>query len=165
MIIAMVPMMLSMGVVEWRAFGFADRARALMCRSLDRRSFARRVRRRLARELALVLAVVFALAAVLVGFLQSRDSLTPQAGFMAGAGVLLAGVFFLGFVVSTTGRYGRLCAALAVCLAGRLMVEATIGRPLSAVEDTSVFLGGTAVLLVLFLLGLCGWVSQPWSHK
>jgi hypothetical protein len=79
---------------------------------------------------------------------------------MALACVTLAGAYYLGFLLANLGRYGWLCASLGVCLAGHSAGTLAAPGRLTALADTTLFLAGNLLLVVLFLIALSGRIGQ-----
>jgi hypothetical protein len=109
------------------------------------------------------LAAVAALAVVLLATLARANLLGPAGVVMAAASVLLAGVYFLGFLLANLARYGWLCGSLLLCLCAHAAVR--YAGPASVLTDTVAFLCGTALLLLLYLIALAGRVGQARYHR
>ncbi|MGZ4624696.1 MAG: hypothetical protein ACXV3S_00190, partial [Kineosporiaceae bacterium] len=148
--LAAVPLVLGMGVVEWRAERFVEGAADLLERTGDVAPFRMRLWAALSRELAIVLAVLLALAVVLVAGLEAADLATRQGAVLTGAHVLLGGVFLLCFVLSRHGHFPWIVGAMAVVVLVYVgAVFAAGNRPDAVVQ---LFLA-TTTTLVLLLLG------------
>jgi hypothetical protein len=148
--LAAAPLVLGMGVVEWRTERFVEVAAELLSRTGDVAPFRDRLWASLRRELAIVLAVLFALAAMLVAWLKSAELATAQGAVLTGAHVALGAVFFLCFVLSRHAHFPWIVGGMAaVVLAYVGAVFASGNRPDAVVQ---LFLA-TATTLVLLLLG------------
>ena len=157
---AVLPLIVGMGVVEWRARRFGEQARALLHRVRYPAQFVPRVWLLLVGGLLTCVVVVAVLAAGLLYALRAADRLSPASIVMALACVTLAGAYYLGFLLANLGRYGWLCASLGVCLAGHS--AGTLAAPglLTALPDTTLFLACNVLLVVLFLIALSGRIGQ-----
>jgi hypothetical protein len=167
--VGLLPLLVGMGVVEWQARRFAERARWLLTDVAHPREFAVRVWRLLAGGLAVCLLTVATLALGLLAFLAGTGQVSPAGMVMAATGVLLAGAYYLGFLLANLGRYGWLCASLLGCLAG-YAAAVTISPlwtevPDGTLNDTLAYLGATALLVGLYLVALAGCVGQARRHR
>jgi hypothetical protein len=100
--------------------------------------------------------------------LRSAQRLGPATAVMTVACVLLAGAYYLGFLLANMGRYGWLCWSLALCVAVHLALVAAVRRTpwqVSPLVDTSAFLGSTVLLTLLFLYALGGRVAEARQHR
>jgi hypothetical protein len=157
---AVLPLILGMGVVEWRARRFSEQARALLHRVRYPAQFIPRVWLLLASGFLTCVVLVAALAAGLLNALRAAHRLSPASTVMALACVTLAGAYYLGFLLANMGRYGWLCASLGVCLAGHTAGTLAAPRLLSPLADTTLFLASNVLLVVLFLIALSGRIGQ-----
>jgi hypothetical protein len=177
-----VPLLAGMGVVEWRARRFFDRARATLSRVRYPREFTGRVRRMLAGGVAGCTAVVAGLAVPLLLGLSGAGLLSPAGVLMAGAHAVLAGAYFLSYLLAGLGRYGALCAALLAAVAaqavgGRLLgAGGAAGGPtgpsgpaggagLDPVLDTGLFLGSAVLLVGLWAALLAHAARDAWRFR
>jgi hypothetical protein len=166
--VAVVPLMLGMGVVEWRARRFGEQARALLHRVRYPAQFVPRIWLLLIGGLVVSVTAVALLAVAMFAMLRSSQRLGPATVIMAGACVLLAGAYYLGFLLANMGRYGWLCWSLALCVAVHLALVAAVRRTpwqVSPLVDTSAFLGSTVLLTLLFLYALGGRVAEARQHR
>jgi hypothetical protein len=163
--IAGVPLIMGMGVVEWRAKRFGEQARALLTRVRYPRQFVTRIWMLLAANIAVCLGAVTLLGATLLIGLSATHRLSSAGVAMTAASVLLAGAYFLAFLLAGMARYGWLCGSLAVCLAIHVAVVSALQPELSRLGDTTVFLGSTLLLFLLFLAALKGRLGQARSHR
>ncbi|MEV8511733.1 hypothetical protein [Dactylosporangium sp. NPDC051484] len=152
-LVAALPLVVSMGFVEWRARRFGERSRDMLHERWGPRGFRRRVLLLAAANAGACWLVAAAAAVATLAALRLADRLTPAATAMAAANVALAGACFLIFVLAGLGGYGRLCVVLALALgahfAARPLVAIAVAwsSPAAALTDTVAFLG-SAVLLV-----------------
>jgi hypothetical protein len=165
------PLMAGMGVVEWRARRFVERARAALARTRYPLRFARRIRLMLAGGVAASTGVVVVLAVPLLLGLDRYGLLSPAGVLMAGAHAVLAGAYFLSFLLAGQGRYGALCGALLAAVAvhaygPRLLgLAAAPGEPLDPLTDTALFLGSAVLLQVLWAVLLARAAAQAWRYR
>jgi hypothetical protein len=159
---ALLPVIAGMGVVEWRSHRFADDARALLSRVTHPRQFAGRIWLVLLNGLSICFGVVGLLAVALLGVLAATGRYTAASAFMAAAGVLLAGAYFLGFLLANLGRYRVLCVNLVLGLAAYEI--ARIALP-GVLGNTYAFRIAAATLLVLNLIGLMGVLGDARRHR
>jgi hypothetical protein len=157
---AVLPLILGMGVVEWRARRFGEQARALLHRVRYPAQFVPRVWLLLVGGFLTCVVVVAVLAAGLLYALTAAHRLSPASIVMALACVTLAGAYYLGFLLANMGRYGWLCASLGLCLAGHTVGTLAAPGLLSALADTTLFLASNVLLVVLFVIALSGRVGQ-----
>ncbi|MBM2618319.1 hypothetical protein JIG36_22420 [Actinoplanes sp. LDG1-06] len=155
--VAVAPLILSMGFVEWRAERFRAQAVGLTRTSRRPADFEIGLARAIGREIALCTAVPAALGVVLVAVLRSTD---PAVMVMVAAHVVLGGAYYTAFLLAGFERFGRLCASLTAALALHLGAVFLLGRPVAPLTDTVLYLGSVLALLALFLLGLAPSVRQ-----
>ncbi|MER7008987.1 hypothetical protein ABT297_38915 [Dactylosporangium sp. NPDC000555] len=152
-LVAALPLVVSMGFVEWRARRFGERSRDMLHERWGPRGFRRRVWLLAAANAGACWLVATAAATATLAALRLADRLTPAAAAMAAANVALAGACFLIFVLAGLGGYGRLCVVLALALGAHLAARPLVAgavawsSPSAALTDTVAFLG-SAVLLV-----------------
>jgi hypothetical protein len=163
--LAAVPLIVGMGVVEWRARQFAEQGRALLAQVRFPLEFAVRVWLLLAREVGACMGAVALLAAAWLPVLAVAGLLTPAGAVMAAANILLAGAYFVGFLLAGMARYGWLCGSLAGCLALHVVLVSAASGDVSALADISVFTGSALLLLLLFSTAMVGRVDQARFHR
>jgi hypothetical protein len=163
--IAAVPLIVGMGVVEWRAKRFVEQARVLLKCVRYPRQFVTRIWLLLAGNVAACLGVVALFAVVLLTALHAAHRLTAAGVVMTAASVLLAGAYFLAFLLAGMARYGWLCGSLAGCTAVHVALVSALLPKLSLLAQTTVFLGSVLVLLLLFLTALTGRLGQARYHR
>ncbi|WP_271188999.1 hypothetical protein [Dactylosporangium matsuzakiense] len=149
-LLATLPLVVSMGFVEWRARRFGERARELLHGDLGPARYRRRLWRWLALDVGACALVAGAGAALVLAALHRSGRLTPAAEAMATASVLLAGAVLLAFVLAAHGGYGRLCVALAAALAA---------------YATTPFPGSVALLLGLLAAALTPSLGRVRHHR
>ncbi|TDC37517.1 hypothetical protein [Micromonospora sp. KC213] len=163
---AAVPLLLSMGYVEWRTGRFWPDMVALSRRARRPGEFVAGVWRTIGREFTACLAVPALLGAALLAGLAQVGLLSAAGAVMTAAHVALAGAYYLAFLLAGRGRYGWLCLSMAVVIALHIGVGALLGvAPLlgqggSALADTSLYLGSVVLLQALFALGLLPVIGQ-----
>lgn len=170
-----VPLMAGMGVVEWRARRFTEQARAALGQARYPREFAALIRRLLAAGVGVSVGVVAALAVPLLAGLGQAGRFSAAAALMAGAHAVLAGAYFLGFLLAGQGRYGGLCAtllaAVVVHTGGSLVEPPGLGGLALAdpgradTVDTALFLGSAVLLLALWAGLSCRTAAQAWRFR
>jgi hypothetical protein len=164
-VLAALPLVAGMGVVEWRARRFGEQARALLGRVRQPRRFVLRVWLLLIGSLAACLVTIAAVAAAVLAWMRAAGLLSAAATVMAAAAVVLAGAYFLGFLLANLAEYRWLCGSLAVCLGAHLAIGLLAPQALSPLADTTVFLSSTVLLLVLFLTALAGRLGHAREHR
>lgn len=161
-ILAVLPVVAGMGVVEWRAHRFSHDARALLSRVTHPRQFAARIWIVVIKGLCSCVAIVGVLAVGLLGLLAAAGRYADDVAAMAAAGVLLAAAYFLAFLLANLGRHAWLCASLLLGLGTyevtRIMTPADLG-------DAHAFGIAAAALLVLHLIGLAAIVGDARRHR
>ncbi|WP_329007812.1 hypothetical protein OG271_19210 [Micromonospora rifamycinica] len=168
---AAVPLILSMGFVEWRTSRFWASGVALSRRARLPRGFVAGIWRTIGREVAACLAVPAVLGLVLVVVLARVGQLSAAGVVMTAAHVALAGAYYLAFLLVGRGRYGWLCLSMAVVvvlhvgLGALLGVAPLVGQGDDPVADTSLYLGGVLLLQVLFALGLVPVIGQVRHYR
>jgi hypothetical protein len=162
-VVGVAPLLGGMGVVEWRARRFIERAPALLARSRGPERFARGMRVRLVAETLACMGAVTVLALPLLAGLAVLGMLTGPAIAMAGASVTLGGAYFLGFVLAGQDRFGTLATVLAAATAAHLAAAALL--PATPLADILAFLGGAVLLEVIELVILAGTVGQAWRYR
>jgi hypothetical protein len=163
--IAGVPLIIGMGVVEWRAKRFVEQARVLLTRVRYPREFVTRIWMLLAGNVAACLGVVALLGAALLAALHAAHRLSSAGVVMTAASVLLAGAYFLAFLLAGMARYGWLCGSLAACIAVHVVAVSAVPPQLSRLADTSGFLGSALLLFLLLLTALMGRLGQARYHR
>jgi hypothetical protein len=164
-VVAALPLVVGMGVVEWRARRFGEQARALLGRVRRPGRFVVRVWLLLAGSLAACLLTIAVVAAVVLLALRAAGLLSAAAAVMAAAGVVLGGAYFLGFLLANLSEYRWLCGSLAVCLGAHVAVTLLAPWALSPLADTTVFLATTVLLLVLFVAALAGRLGHARDYR
>lgn len=159
------PLIVGMGLVEWRVRRFHERARELLAEVDHPRQFAAAVWRRLTAELLGVLGMIAALAVVTLAMLRQADLLTPAVATLMLAHVAVSGAYFLAFIVAGQALYGRLTAALAVALLAHLVVLRLLPGEFSPLKDGAVFLGSALLLQALLVTILTRVLGQAWRYR
>ncbi|WP_033338298.1 hypothetical protein [Catenuloplanes japonicus] len=161
--IAAVPLVLSMGFVEWRANAFWGETVALTRRVRRPADFVAGVWRSIGREVLSCLAAPTVLALVLLIGLQLAGLLTVAGAVMTAAHVTLAGAYYLAFLLAGRGRFGWLCVTMTVAVALHLAPAALLSA--GPVLDTSLYLGSVLTLLGLFAAGLVPVIGQARHYR
>lgn len=169
--VAVAPLILAMGFVEWRAELFRGRAVALTRRSHGPGDFNRRIWLMLTRETLACLAVPGALGLILIAALAGTGRLTAAAVVMVAAHVVLGGAYYSAFLLAGFEMFGWLCAsmvaALGIHIGGSALFGASplLGQWDSPLTDTTLYLGSVLTLLGLFLLGLVPILGQVRHYR
>jgi hypothetical protein len=169
--VAVAPLILAMGFVEWRADRFRARAIDLTHRTLSPREFVGRVWILLGQEMLACLVLPVALAAVMLAGLWQLGMLSAAGVVMTAAHVALAAAYYLAFLLAGQNRFGWLCFSLLAALAVHVGIGAVLGAaPLlgqsaAPLTDTSLYLGSVLLLQPLFLLGLAPLIGQVRRYR
>jgi hypothetical protein len=161
--IAVLPVIVGMGVVEWRAHRFCDESRALLHRVRHPKQFVVRIWLLVLSGLGICVVAVSTLAAVLLAALSRAGQLSTAGTVLAAAGVLLAGAYYLGFLLANMARYAWLCGSLMLCLGVYFVGGSTAAG--GALTDATALLAATGLLLLLYLVALAGCVGQAHRHR
>ncbi len=163
-VLTVVPLVVSMGFVEWRARRFGEQARALLVRVRRPARFVTRVWLLLGANVVACWSVPAVLGVALLVAL--RRSGTPGRGVTAMllAYTVLAGAYLVAFVLAEHGRYGRMCLALATAIGAH--VGLATGWPHCApVRDTALFAGSAVLLFLLLLAAVAPSLGQVWRYR
>jgi hypothetical protein len=164
--VAVVPLILAMGFVEWRAGRFRARAVRLTHRSHRPEQFQRGMWLLLGRETLACLAVPGLLGLALLAGLAGAGRFSAAAAAMVAAHAALGGAYYAAFLLAGFERFGWLCASMLVAIVIHVAFGAwfgavpLLGRPGAALTDTTLYLGSVLALQALFLLGLVPLVGQ-----
>ncbi|MEV0717864.1 hypothetical protein [Asanoa sp. NPDC050611] len=157
-------LIVTMGVVEWRARRFTEEARRLLTRVRYPRDFHRRVWLLLAGNVVACWLTTALFSAALVALLWTNDRLSTAVLAMAGAQVLMAGAYLTAFVLANHLRYGWLCGGLAVAVAASLGAPYVLGTS-PDVPSTVFYLGSAVLLQILLLVGLTPVLGQVSRYR
>ncbi|WP_306204085.1 hypothetical protein [Actinoplanes sp. RD1] len=169
--VAVAPLILAMGFVEWRAEGFRAQAVLLTHRYHAPSLFQQALWRAIRRETVACLLVPAGLGLGLAAVLGMLGRLTPEGLFLIAAHVALAGAYYVAFLLAGFERFGLLCGAMLAALALHVGVGAVLGAaPLLGmtgrpVTDTTLYLVSVLALHVLFLIGLSRHVGQVRHYR
>jgi hypothetical protein len=152
--IAVAPLVVGMGTVEWRAHRFRDQAVELLHRDATPMDFRRDVGRLVLRELMLCLLVLGGLAALLLTTLSALGMLSGDGAVLAEAHVVLGGAFFLGFVLARHEQFTSVLWIFAAVVVGNVIAVEFLAPHLGSSGLVQVFLLSTSTLLVLLLARL-----------
>lgn len=162
--LAAAPLIVGMGVVEWRTRLFYEQARQLLHQVYDPRHFVAGVWVCLATGLGTVMSAVGALAVVLLLALRQGAALSPAGVVLVGGHVAVAGAYFLAFILAGQAQYGWLCLALATVLVvhvGLMLFAGGLNQPRDAVS----FLGSALLLQLLLMIILARTLGQAWRYR
>jgi hypothetical protein len=154
--IAGLPLILGMGVLEWRATRFTEKARGMFARLASPAEFRRAAWRLLLAELANCLIGLGGLCIAFVLILMRFNLLSGPEAQLADAYVLLGGVFFLGFIMARHQQFSRLLGIMVpVVLAEVLLVGYASQEQVNATQgQIEIFLACTAILLLAQVVAL-----------
>ncbi len=152
--IAALPLILGMGMLEWRAHRFTDKVGVLWSCSAKCAEFGCAVWRLLMKELASCLAVLGGLGAILLVILRESGVLSSRGVMLVNAHVLLGGAFFLGFVLARHQQFGRLLGIMSLVVAANVLLLPWAAVRLAPDGAVPIFLLCTATLLILQLITL-----------
>ena len=157
--VAAAPLVLGMGVVEWRVHRFFELASDELRRCALPQDFHAAVWRGLLRELGVCLVALGSAALVLLVVLRWSGVLTSSGALLIDGHVLLGGAFFLGFVLVRTGGAVAAPLILAAVLLGNVVAAGLTADP------APVFLLATAALSLFMLVALRGSVGQVRHYR
>ncbi|MEU7907656.1 hypothetical protein [Actinoplanes sp. NPDC049118] len=169
--IAAAPLILTMGVIEWRAERFRPQAAALMRRVERPRAFVRGIWQLLARETAICLLAPAIPAAAMLAGLYHLGLLSAVGIVMTAAHVALGGAYLLAFLLAGRDRFGWLCWSMLAAIVAHVGIGALLGsapllgRSGPALVDTSLYLGSVLLLQALFVLGLAPILGQAVRYR
>jgi len=152
--IAALPLILGMGMLEWRAHRFTDEVGELWGRSATCAEFRRDAWRLLLKGLASCLAVLGGLGAVLLLILRESGALSARGAMLIDAHVLLGGAFFLGFILARYQQFGRLLVIMSLVVAANVLVLPWAVSRFPPDGEVPLFLLCTAILLSFQLITL-----------
>jgi hypothetical protein len=164
-VIAVVPLLLTLGLMEWHLRSFRSRAIAALSTSTDLATFARRVHLAIIRSVGTYVVALIALSVVVL--LVSRQYHTVMAPLLLGTVDALGVSFFLALLLASSGQINRVLVAwgatFAVLGATLLITWAASGR-VSATAGISALLLAVVVAIIT-LAGLSRHVlSSPLSY-
>ncbi|HEX8865152.1 MAG TPA: hypothetical protein VF821_05790, partial [Lentzea sp.] len=157
--VAAAPLVLGMGVVEWRAHRFFDTATDELHRCALPVDFSTVMWRALLRELGICLVALGSAALVLLVALRWSEALTSSGALLIDGHVVLGGAFFLGFVLVRTGGVARAALITSIVLAGTVVATELTADP------PPVFLFSCTALSVFLLVALRESVGQVRHYR
>jgi hypothetical protein len=163
-IVVAVALIVTMGVVEWRARRFNEEARRLLTRVRYPREFHRRVWLMLVGNVVLCWLMTALFAVAITWGLWTIGRLSPAAIAMAGAQVAMAGAYLTAFVLAAQLRYGWLCGSLAIAVAASVGGPYLIGAS-PDVPATVFYLASAGLLQILLLVGLMPVLGQVSRYR
>ncbi|MET8000789.1 hypothetical protein [Nonomuraea glycinis] len=150
-------LVLGMGVLEYRAHLFEDRARATLREVFYPAQFISSGRRLVAGGLLACVAALAALSAVPLTYLYATQALSAESAVMAAAHVTVGGAYFLTFLLANQGKVAHLCVAQGLALAVHLGARLLLPGAESALADVLLFLcAGLLFLIILLVLMVTG---------
>jgi hypothetical protein len=161
---AAAPLILGMGVVEWRVYHFIQDSRELIDSWWSPRNFQQEIWRLMIRELGMC---VLALSGLSLGFLVlvgRHQDVSREGIVLVDAHVLVGCAFFLAFVLSWKKRFTTVLGILFVVALGNVVLV-TVGffhwPPVGAAEA---FLWSAAALFVLLLAEFRNSLRHVYQH-
>ncbi|WP_412539596.1 hypothetical protein R8Z50_27655 [Longispora sp. K20-0274] len=158
--LAVTPIVLGMGVLEWRARRFGERSLGLLRRTRYPAEFRIRVLRAFAVDLCVAVGTLAGLAGVLAAFLYGHGQLSRLGAASLAGHVLLGGAYFTGFLLINQARFGRLLGVLGCVVAGYLGAVAYLGPD----RQVPVFGVCSALLVFGLVIGLLPDLGQVWRY-
>ena len=152
--VAALPLILGMGMLEWRAHRFTDKVGQLWDRVALCGEFGRAAWWLLLDELGNCLAVLGGLGAILLLVLHETGTLSARGAMLIDAHVMLGGALFLGFILARYQQFGRLLAIMALVVAANLLLLPWATSRLAPAGAVPVFLFCTTALLAAQLIAL-----------
>lgn len=150
-------LVLGMGVLEYRAHLFEDRARATLREVFYPAQFISSGRRLVAEGLLICVAALAALSAAPLAFLYATRALSAESAVMAAAHVTVGGAYFLTFLLANQGKVAHLCVAQGLALAVHPGARLLLPGAESALADVLLFLcAGLLFLVILLVLMVTG---------
>lgn len=150
--IAALPLILGMGMLEWRAHRFTDEVSELWGRAATCAEFRRDAWRLLLRGLASCLAVLGGLGAVLLVILRESGALSARGAMLIDAHVLLGGAFFVGFILARYQQFGRLLVIMSLVVAADVLMLPWAVSRFPPHGEVPLFLLCTSILLISQLI-------------
>ncbi|MCW6007989.1 hypothetical protein K1W54_26100 [Micromonospora sp. CPCC 205371] len=148
------PLVLAMGVVEWRARRFQETGVGLLRTIHYPWQFRFPIWTAFVRGVGVSLLVPAMLATALLLALAWAGLLTERGVVVTGAHVVLAGAYFAGFVLINHGRTPWVLGVLGGVFAGLMVAVATVVPRLAPYGEAPVFLASNALLLALLVMVL-----------
>jgi hypothetical protein len=152
--IGVVPLVLGMGMLEWRSLRFTERAAGLMHTAGSPREFRRDVWRAVLGELRLCMLVLGGLGLALLLVLGRFGALTFEGALLIGAHLVLGGAYFVGFVLANHRRFRPLLGITATVLAAYVPLTVLVAPRLAPYGEIPIFLANAGLLLFLLLAAL-----------
>jgi hypothetical protein len=163
--IAVAPLVLGMGAVEWRAHRFVDSSSAELRRQRSPEMFRREVWRLFLHELVLCLMIVGGLGITLMFVLRGFDALTIHGAILINAHMVLGGAYFVGFVLMSHQRFAWLLGALAIVVAVNVFAVTFLADLLAPHGEVSILLFSSVTLLLLFLVAVRRGVGRVYHYR
>lgn len=163
--IAVAPLVLGMGAVEWRALRFTEQVGDLLRHSTLTVDFRRAVRRLLVHELTVCLLILGGLGCILLVTLRSFATLSVHGAMLIDAHVVLGGAYFLGFVMARYEQFPWLIGIMFTIVVINVAAVYAVAQYLGSHGEIPIFLLSTAALLVLLLTRLYVSAGRVYQYR
>jgi hypothetical protein len=165
LIIAVWPLLLTLGLMEWQLRSFRSRATAALATSFTFMRFSRRVQVAFLRSVGLYVVALGVLSVIgtIIGYNRHAADIPVLVGSVAALGVS----FFLALLLVSSGRITLvlLCwAATLAALAAELGVTFAISNHITPVAGLTALLGATVASIVLFSVLSSRVLTSPLSY-
>jgi hypothetical protein len=151
---AFLPLMVGMGIVEWRARRFAERSRELLAVTLQASRFESGLRRMLSYDVLVCAGAIAAASGLVLAALEFVGQLRPAAVLLCVASVVLGPAYFAALLLTNAGRFLWLCIAFGSAAGLQIAcVRLEVWDP-TPVGNALVVLGSCVLLLALLAVAL-----------
>ncbi|MDF2269602.1 hypothetical protein P2Q00_29835 [Streptomyces coacervatus] len=152
--LAMAPLVVGMGTVEWRTHRFNIQAVELVRRARTTAEFHRSVWRLLLRELALCILTLASLGTLLLLALSVAGLLTPRGMLLVTTYLVLGGAYFVGFITVNHGHFSSILGITGAVLVLNIAATNSMAQYFAPYGEVPIFLASCVVLLALLLMAL-----------
>jgi hypothetical protein len=151
---AFLPLMVGMGIVEWRARRFAERSRELLAVTSQASRFESGLRRMLGYDVLVCAGGIAIAGGLLLAALAAMGQLHPAAVVLCVASVVLGPAYFAALLLTNAGRFLWLCIAFGSAAGLQIAcVRLEVWDP-SPLGNAFAVLSSCVLLLVLFAAAL-----------
>jgi hypothetical protein len=163
--IAVAPLVLGMGAVEWRAHRFTELASGLLHRNIFPVDFSCEAWRLLMRELTMCLLILGGLGGALLAILSGFGTLSVNGAMLIDAHVILGGAYFVGFVLARYEQYPWLLGILSFVVVTNIGAVYSVAHHFELLDQAPIFLLSCSVLLALLLTRLYTSVGRVYLYR